>query len=112
MAVDCVHGVRGYVTIAAMPITVPAGSFPWSVTLNYDNHPCADSQVLSETLVPELGLVRRTVVTFAGTQVWSLCSAAVNGRVYGALDGCDVAGEGAAAVEASTWGAIKSSFGD
>ncbi len=112
MAADCVHGVRGCVTAAAMPITVPAGSYPWSVTLNYYDHPCADSQVLSETLVPGLGLVRRTVSTFTGTQVWSLCSAVVNGRLYGSPDGCDLAGEGTAAVEASTWGAIKSNFSD
>jgi hypothetical protein len=110
---DCVHGTRGHVTKIGAPITVPAGTFPWSITITYDEWPCCDDQVLTETLVPKVGLVHRTVARLPGVQEWSLCFAVLNGKVLGSPGTCrpETASErGAAALEPATWGTVKSFF--
>lgn len=110
---DCVHGSRGHVAAMGEPVTVPAGTFPWSITIDYDEHPCADNHLVSETLVPGIGLVRRTVARFTGTERWSLCMAIVDGEVLGSPSSCanDGRAEGdPAPVLPTTWGAVKSTF--
>lgn len=55
----------------------PAGIFPGAVTVNYQPGACADAGFASETYVDHIGLVRRTVNTFAGPVEYNLVAARV-----------------------------------
>ncbi len=118
LRVDCVHGTGGHLAALGKPITAPAGFFPWSARIVYDSHACADSQLLEEVLVPDVGLVRRVVATFVGERVWSLCFAIVDGRVIGSPEACRTRQQQVKTssleptIEPSSWGAIKSVFAD
>lgn len=112
METDCTHGARGLITQIGAPITVPAGHFESSITITYYEHPCCDDQVLTETFVPGVGLVQRTVARLPGTQEWSLCFALVEGKLIGSPDGCRPESETprATATEVTTWGTLKAMF--
>jgi hypothetical protein len=109
---DCVHGMRGRVTQVGKAVTVPAGSFSSAIIITYDEHPCCDDQIISETFVPGVGLVQRTVARLPGVQEWSLCFAIVDGKVIGTPEICSPVAPlpQAAAVETATWGTVKATF--
>jgi hypothetical protein len=115
MADDCVHGTRGFIANKGHPITVPAGEFPWSVTIVYDQNPCSDSGICSEILVPDVGVVRRTVRTPGGRyHTFELQFAVVSGHLIGSPSSklADKPSDlyTAPELESTTWGAIKSRF--
>lgn len=117
---DCVHGSQGFM-LDPMPVSVPAGTFDDAITIIYDELPCADQGMASETFVPHIGLIRRQILTLAGLETWSLRFAVVNGQAVGQqplrpisprrANRSGASGSpGQHGVEASTWGAIKTTF--
>jgi len=72
--------------------------------------------LITETLAPYVGLVRRVVQDTstdppAPIQVYSLCSANVNGILIGGPMYCITDPDGRTLpVEQTTWGALKSTF--
>jgi hypothetical protein len=115
MGMDCFNGIRGELAEVGTPFKVPAGVFPWSVTISYDpstnETQCFDRQVTSETLVPDIGLVQRVVRTGESAETWTLCMAIIQGKVIGDPNGC-VFERGLAPVEETTWGQVKAAFGN
>jgi len=113
-APDCIHGTSGNFTTGGDDVvSVPAGQFTNPVTITYDTHPCADQDLVSETFVPGIGLVARTVRTFVGEQRWELVSATIDGQLIG-VAGSEArqSGNGAPTASASpaTWGSVKAVF--
>jgi len=113
---DCMHGSTGS-SVALGPVSVPAGTFNQAITIAYDQGPCVDMALVSETFAPEVGLIQRRLVTFQGEEIWSLQSAEVNGQIIGGR-GTNRAADASirlpanpgSSTTASTWGAIKSAF--
>lgn len=104
------HGIKAKLHAIGRPITVPAGTFPWSVTVDYDWQP-STTQVAADVFVPGVGLVQRTVSTPGGrTEVYSLYLAIIGPNAVGDPNfalyppGCQ------AAVQMTTWGAVKAAF--
>jgi hypothetical protein len=64
-------------------VTVPAGTFPQAVTIDYHTRPCEDSGFVREVLASGVGLVERTVMTLHGPVTWSLAYAEVDGEHWG-----------------------------
>ena len=116
IAGPCVAGTTGQFSTSGTA-TVPAGTFRNTITANYSTGLCGCAGLVSETFAPNIGLIRRTVLSFAGEVTWELTSASVNGVLYypgrpklssyanGALT------SGQAQLEPSTWGKVKDSFG-
>lgn len=115
-APDCIHGTSGSFMTRGDVVLVPAGRFTNAVTITYDTHPCADQDLVSESFVPGIGLVARTVRTFRGDERWELASATIDGQPIGVADepnsGSRHSGDGApaAAVSPATWGSVKAVF--
>ena len=112
---DCIHGTSGSF-MTGSDVVVPAGQFTNAVTITYDTHPCADQDLVSETFVPGIGLVARTVRTFVGEERWELASATIDGQLIGVGGGQSAEtrhSAGAAPVAAAspaTWGSVKAVF--
>ena len=64
------------------PYSGPAGYFADAKTLNYRTFSCADTGILSEVYVENIGLVRRTVQTIAGPRVLELAEARVGNFTF------------------------------
>jgi hypothetical protein len=115
-APDCIHGTSGSFTTSIDVVSVPAGEFANAVTITYDTHPCADQDLVSETFVPGIGLVARTVRTFVGEERWELASATIDGQLIGGAGGPSSetrqggSGAPAAATSPATWGSVKAAF--
>jgi hypothetical protein len=114
---DCMHGSSGS-SVALGPVSVPAGTFHEAITIAYDQGPCMDLGLVSETFAPEVGLIQRRLSTLHGEEIWSLQYAQVNGQIIGgpihsATAGASwspTLGSKRTTSTTSTWGAIKSSF--
>jgi hypothetical protein len=108
---DCFNGAKAHVVDTGSPVTVPAGTFPRSVTIYYEAGPCPVDRLLQETLVPGIGLVRRVMAHLDSSgetyEVWELCSALVGSQFYG--NDCGPTPK-VAPVEQTTWGAIKNTY--
>jgi hypothetical protein len=94
-------------------VTVPAGDFTNAISIRYDTHPCADQDLVSETFVPGVGLVARSVSTFIGEERWALTSAIVDGQLIGLPN--EMSWQGRRAAESApqapeTWGRVKAAF--
>ncbi len=75
---------------------------------------CYGSNLRFETLVPDIGLVHRIVETNHGMQSWALCMAVVDGKIIGDPTACtygERADVPAAAIDPTTWGSVKATFG-
>jgi len=79
---DCIGGSRGF-CFGPGTVTVPAGTFEEAATIYYDTIPCGDRGLVSEVLAPDVGLIQRTVTSFAGETTWSPSCAVVGGQVWG-----------------------------
>ncbi len=55
----------------------PVGWFPSTLTIHYRSHGCADVGVESERYAANIGMMERTVTTFAGPRTYELVSAHV-----------------------------------
>jgi len=112
-AADCIHGTGGAILTDDV-VSVPAGQFMNVITIRYDTHPCADQDLVSETFAPGIGLVSRTVRTFAGEERWALASATIDGQLIGNVNeaGAEARRSGAptAAATPATWGSVKAVF--
>jgi len=107
---DCIHGLQGR-AVEGGPVTVPAGTFNRTITIVYTTRPCEDAGWVSETFAAPVGLIQRQELTFAGTIVWQLQWATINGFTFGnKLAPLDGAAGSPIQLEESTWGAIKSTF--
>lgn len=110
---DVFDGVAARIVNVGMQVTVPAGTFADAVMILYES---PNDFLITETLAPYVGLVRRVVQDTSidppgPIQVYSLCSAVVNGIVIGGPMYCITdPDERANAVEQTTWGAVKSTF--
>jgi hypothetical protein len=117
-APDCIHGTSGNFIPGGSggDVVVPAGHFMNAVTINYDTHPCADQDLVSESFVPGIGLVARTVRTFVGEQRWELASATIDGQLIGPAGGPgsetrqSEGGAPDAGTSPATWGSVKAVF--
>lgn len=58
-------------------VQVPAGTFENALAISYPSPSCADAGLESDYFVPSVGLVQRTMTTFAGPQTLSLIYARV-----------------------------------
>ncbi len=63
----------------AAEVTVPAGAFAGSLTIDYPPGNCADAGLSDETFAPGVGLLRRTSITIAGPRTLELLYARVGG---------------------------------
>lgn len=59
------------------------GQFENATLLKYRVFSCADTGVLSEEFLPNIGMVRRTVITLLGPRALELVEARVQGLVFG-----------------------------
>lgn len=111
---DCVHGSAGTIKPTDGSVTVPAGTFYDVLTVEYREHPCVDSGVLSESFARGIGLIERRVITFHGIETWALEHVELAGAPFEppAMGGLGVAGAPPPGVETQerSWGAIKSAF--
>ena len=63
----------------AAEVTVPAGAFSGSLTIDYPPGNCADAGLSDETFAPGVGLLRRTSITIVGPRTLELLYARVGG---------------------------------
>jgi hypothetical protein len=113
-ASDCIHGSLGTV-IRQVDTGVPAGFFRNCLVVRYDQSPCVKAGLVKEVFAPEVGLIQRVITNSDGSmETWSLNRAQVGGRVYapfpGDPDSSDRGAAAAPALEASSWGHIKSVY--
>ena len=75
-------GCTGEATLASrnQPVSVPAGTFRETATIQYGPSDCADAGVTEDVFAAGVGLLRRTEITIAGPRTMSLARARVNGR--------------------------------
>jgi len=110
---DPFDGVAARIINVGMQVTVPAGTFADAVMILYES---PNDFLITETLAPHVGLVRRVVQDLSTDppgpiQVYSLCSAVVNGIVIGGPMYCITDPDGRVApIDQSTWGSIKATY--
>jgi hypothetical protein len=109
---DCVHGSTGSILPTDDSITVPAGTFDDILRIEYNEHPCVDSGVLSEVFARGIGLVERRIITFHGVETWVLEHVELAGAPFEPPSAGGPAGAPPLGGEPRerSWGAIKSVF--
>jgi hypothetical protein len=70
-----------------VPYQGPAGRFDSALTIRYTVLQCADVGISEEQYVADVGMVRRTTITFAGPVAFDLVQARTGGFTVGIPDG-------------------------